>query len=219
MLAFVIKKRKAPPMTTAQLTPVADQTPAVAEIQNELSGAQWVGRFLGTKEISDLEPGFQAAVNNFLAALKQAGVPQPRITSTYRPPERCYLMHWSWRIVERNFDPHNVPPMDGVNIEWVHPTPEESFQAAKDMVDGYGIGELDTPPAPKSQHTARQAIDMFISWSGTIVITNASGAKVEIASMPRDQMNKDLHEVAASYGVIKYKGGYADRPHWSTTGG
>lgn len=205
-------------MTTAQLTLATDQTPAVAEIHNELSGAQWVGRFRGTRKISDLEPGFQASVNNFVAALKQAGAMHTP-TSTYRPPERAYLMHWSWLIWQHRVDPRNVPPMDGVLIEWVHPSLEESCQAAEDMVMGYQIDGLDTPPAPHSQHTARQAIDMVFSWSGTLSIVDANGNTVEITTTPRNEMNARLHQVAASYGVIKYKGGYDDRVHWSTTGG
>jgi hypothetical protein len=205
-------------MTTAQLTPVADQTPAIADIHDELSGAQWVGRFPGTKEISDLEPGFRAAVTKFIAALDQAGATNTP-TSTYRPPKRCYLMHWSWRIVYEHVDPHTIPAMDGVNIEWVHPTPEESLQAAKDMVAGYRIGKLDVAPALGSLHTARQAIDLPISWSETLSIIDADGNTVEITTTPRNEMNAELHRVAASYGVIKFKLGYKDRPHWSTTGG
>jgi hypothetical protein len=205
-------------MTTAQLTPVADQTPAVAEIHNELSGAQWVGRFPGTNEISDLEPTFQEGVKRFITALDQAGA-HHTVNAVYRPPERAYLMCWSWLIWHDHIEPSSIPPMDGVNIEWVHPTPEESYKAAKAMVDGYGTKDLGTHPVLNSRHTARQAIDMVVSWSGTLSIVDASGNTVEITTMPKNEMNAELHRVAASYGVIKYRGGYTDRFHWSTTGG
>jgi hypothetical protein len=205
-------------MTTAQLTPVADQTPAVAEIHNELSGKQWVSRFPGTNEISDLEPTFQEGVKRFIAALKQAGA-EYRPTSTYRPPERAYLMHWSWLIWHKDVDASDVPPMEGVYIEWVHSTPEESYQAAEDMVIAYGTKKLKIPPQTKSQHTKREAIDMVISWSGVLNIVNADGNLVEITTTPRNEMNSELHKVAETYGVIKYRGGYDDPYHWSTTGG
>lgn len=203
-------------MTTAQLTPVADQTPAVAEIHNELSGAQWVSRFPASVSTADLEPNFQAAVDRFIAALRQAGAP-PIISCTYRPPERCYLMHWSWEIAH-GVDPNSVPDMDGVNIEWVHSTQEASVKAANDMVNSYGMQNLRVPPSLNSRHTQRQAIDMSISWQGMLKIVDANSNVVEIATTPRTGMNADLHSVAASYGVIKFVGGNADPPHWSTDG-
>jgi hypothetical protein len=57
----------------ATLTPTTDQTPAVAEINNELSGGQWVARFPGSASIDDLADQFRSSLNDFIAALNQAG--------------------------------------------------------------------------------------------------------------------------------------------------
>ena len=56
--------------TEATLTPTTDQTPAVAETSNELSGYQWVTRFPGSANTSDLTDTFRSAVDNFISALR-----------------------------------------------------------------------------------------------------------------------------------------------------
>ena len=205
-------------MTTSQatLTPSTDQTPAVVEVSNELSGAQWVGRFPGSASTSDLAGSFQSAADNFLAALRQAGA-TVIISATLRPAERAYLMHWSWKIVQGTA-PSSVPAKDGVNIEWAHSSDSASIQAAQDMVNSYGMAGLGVAPSLNSRHTQGNAIDMSISWSRNLSIVNASGATVAITSTPRTGMNTDLHAVGARYGVIKYQGSGTDRPHWSNDG-
>lgn len=203
--------------TTAQLTPTSDLTPAVAEVHNELSGAQWVGRFLGSASTSDLDSAFRSCADSFLGALRNAGA-AITIASTYRPPKRAYLMHWSWKIVNSGTNPADVPAMDGVAIEWDHGSQSASLQAARAMVNGFGIQNLQVPPSLTSRHTEGRAIDMSITWNGTLRITNASGAVVEINTTPRTGMNTALHVVGATYGVRKYIGGASDRPHWSTDG-
>lgn len=205
-------------MTSAQavLTPHTDQTPAVVEVDNELSGAAWVSRFPGSSSINDLSGDFEAAVGSFIAALRVAGA-RVVISATLRPVERAYLMHWSWRIVH-GVNPSSVPAMEGVNIEWVHPRPEASIQAAQDMVNAYGMSRLGVAPALNSRHTEGNAIDMSISWRGNLRITKADGAISVITSEPRSGMNTDLHAIGASYGVIKYQGRGTDRPHWSNDG-
>ncbi len=202
--------------TEATLTPTTDQTPAVAEISNELSGTQWVGRFPGSTSTNDLASAFGLAVDNFIAALRQAGA-TVIISATLRPVKRAYLMHWSWKIVHGT-SPASVPAKEGVNIEWVHPTNDASVQAAQAMVNAYGMASLGIAPSLNSRHTQGSAIDMTISWSGNLSIVNANGATVAITSTPRTGMNTVLHTVGASYGVIKYQGSGTDRPHWSTDG-
>lgn len=140
------------------------------------------------------------------------------ISATYRPLERAYLMHWSWRIVKQNRDPTTIPAMDGVQIEWDHGNNGASVGGAREMVNGYGIQNLNVPPSLTSRHAERRAIDMSISWSGTLSIENASGTVVEITTTPRTGMNARLHEVGRTYGAIKFVGGENDRPHWSTDG-
>ncbi|WP_316665983.1 hypothetical protein [Ralstonia psammae] len=108
--------------------------------------------------------------------------------------------------------------MDGVNIEWVHSTLEASVRAARNMVNAYGMQHLQIPPALATRHTQRKAIDMSISWTGTLLIEDASGETVTIATTPKDGMNAKLKEVGRSYSVIKFVGGATDKPHWSTDG-
>lgn len=202
--------------TQATLTPTTNQTPVVVEIEKELSGAQWVARFPGSTSTTDLTQPFRTAVANFIAALESAGAV---VTNrfTWRPPERAYLMHWSWRIVH-GANPHGVPPMAGVNIEWAHANNNLSVQAARSMVNGYQIQNLQIAPSLATRHTQRKAIDMSIAWTGVLHISNVHGEIVTITSLPRTGMNVNLHAVGAGYGVIKFLGGATDRPHWSTDG-
>lgn len=201
---------------TSRLTPVTNRTPAIAEISSELSGSRWVARFPGSSNLDDLSEPFREAVRNFVSAMTRAGA-SIIISATLRPPERAYLMHWSWKIVHGT-DPDSVPSQAGVNIEWVHATPDASIQAARAMVNGYGLQNLRVAPSLSSRHTQGLAIDMSISWSGNLSISDARGRMVAITSTPRTGMNPNLRTVGASYGVIKYLGGAADRPHWSNDG-
>jgi len=208
--------------TAAQhrLTPATDTTPVIVRIpEKELSGAQWANRFPGSASTNDLVSPFKENVNAFIAALKAAGA-SVRISATYRPKERAYLMHWAHKIGRNGTSSTKAPLMDGVNIEWTHPTDAESVRASLDMVNAYGIGVLsaDTPPALETLHTSRQAIDMSISWNGELSIADVNGETTKITTEPRTGMNAQLKIVGASYGVIKFVGGERDRPHWSMTG-
>ncbi|CAJ0814017.1 hypothetical protein LMG18101_02109 [Ralstonia flaminis] len=203
-------------MTTAQLTPQANQSPAVVSGGNELSGSQWVARFPGSNSTSALTPEFSQSVDRFIEAMRDAGA-TITVSATYRPPQRAYLMHWSWKIAHGT-PPSAVPTMDGVNIEWVHPTLEASVRAARDMVNAYGMQNLQIAAALVSRHTQRKAIDMTIGWSGSLAIRNASDELITISSTPRTGMNATLKQVGQSYGVIKFVGGASDKPHWSTDG-
>jgi len=109
--------------------------------------------------------------------------------------------------------------MAGVDINWVHTNPNgtvnlaASHLAASQMVQGYGIAYA---PALVSRHSEGKAIDMTISWTGDLTITNGSGTAVTINSLPRNGSgNAALHHVGATYAVIKL---HSDPPHWSTDG-
>jgi hypothetical protein len=207
-------------MATAQavLTPTTDTTPAVVEIEaGELSGGQWVARFPGSADVADCREPFKSSLTRFVAALRAAGA-TVTISATFRPVERAYLMHWSWMIVKRDIDPATIPARLGVDIIWAHPTLQASKAAARQMVNGYGINTLGTPPALNSKHTARLAVDMSIFWAGTLNILSNAGQVVAISTTPRSGMNDDLADVGADFGVIKYNGDGVDRPHWSDTG-
>ncbi len=184
----------------------------------ELSGPQWVARFPTSRNTADLTPAFQLAVNRFIAALRAAGA-NIIISATYRPVERAFLMHYSFRIAREGFDPNNVPQQAGIEICWLHrdnngnPNLGDSRAAAEQMVQAYNIVHR---PALVSRHTQRRAIDMTITWAGDLAITDGNGIVVNINSLPRNGANNaDLHAVGASYGVIKLVG---DAPHWSDDG-
>lgn len=204
-------------MTKAKLTPKADQTPAVAKVAKELSGVAWVSRFPGSKSTDTLTPEFKTAVDLFKSAI-EAGGGSVRINNTFRPTQRAYMMHWSYQIETLKISPDKVPAMDGVTIEWVHATDEESIHAARLMLEGFAMKNLKTSPALDSLHALGQAIDMDISWEGDLVILKQDDTSVTIQTKPRTGMNAKLTEVGKSYGVIKFVGGASDRPHWSTTG-
>lgn len=204
-------------MTTATLTPQANQTPAVANTNKELSGAVWTTRFLGSTSTDSLIPEFKICVDMFKAAI-EAGGGHAIIENAFRPAQRAYLMHWCYRIFRHGFDPENVPSFPSVQIEWAHPTLAESVAAAKEMVEQFHMSNLNTTPSLQSLHTQRKAVDIRIWWSQNLVIRTKDGIPVTIDTTPRTGMNSKLKAVGATYGVIKYVGGASDRPHWSTTG-
>lgn len=195
-----------------------DQISAVVNAStDELSGPNWVDLFPTGRDVTSLEPDFREKVTKFLDALKAAGA-HVHINATRRPPERAYLMHWSWMIAKEERKPEDVPSYQDVNIEWRHPILEDSIEAARSMVIAYGLRELFVPPALNSLHIEGQAIDMDIFWSGTLTIKNAEGKPITISSAPKDEMNSELDEIGKSYGVIKFVDGRLDKAHWSTTG-
>jgi hypothetical protein len=205
--------------TSVRPSPAAppEAPPAPPSPQRTLSGGHWVSRFPTSKDVKGLEPTFRAKVERFIRAIKDGGG-AVTVNSTYRPRERAYLMHWSWKIVKRNHPAQNVPPMAGVDIEWWHGDTAKSKQAAQEMVKGYGIGGLPFPPSLTSRHIEGKAIDMHVSWRGSLKIKNADGTERTISSSPRDETNHELIEVGKTYGVIHFMPVHDDRVHWSTDG-
>lgn len=189
----------------------------------EPSGAQWVARFPTSASIDDLAGPFREGAAKFVSALRAAGA-SVSISATLRPPERAYLMRWSWAIVNTGQDPRTIPALAGVDIRWAHEEADGSYDAerstaaAQAMVDGYGIEDLKVAPALNSKHIQGLAIDMTIAWAGDLTINDASSNAVTITSAPKTGMNPDLAAVGASYGVIKFVGRAADKPHWSDNG-
>ena len=176
-----------------------------------LSGAGWVSRFPTSSSTNDLAMAFRTGVNNFVAALRAAHA-TVSISATLRPPERAFLMHFSYRIARENMDPATVPTMAGVDIEWVHRDAKRAVNlaasraAASAMVNGY---QIVFRPALNSNHTRGLAIDMSINHYANKNINNASG----VAVMVRTAAN--LHALGATYGVHKLA---SDPPHWSSDG-
>jgi D-alanyl-D-alanine dipeptidase len=182
-----------------------------------LSGVDWVDQFPTSSRVHDLVEPFRTSVGRFLSALNDAGA-TVAIADTLRPPQRVYLMHWSFCILNGTANPAKIPLMSGVDIQWVHTDPQGNTDpvatkaAAADMVKAYGIVFA---PALSSRHSQGLAIDTTISWQDDVTIKNASGTAVQIASSPRNGLNPELHRVGAGYGVIKL---VTDPPHWSSDG-
>jgi hypothetical protein len=118
-------------------------------------------------------------------------------------------MHYAWLIAHGQIEPGAVPHMNGVDIIWDHPN---AVSAAQQMVHTYGMAFV---AALESNHTRGVAIDMDITWSGTLNVKGADGNTRTIATSPRDNDNKELQAVGRSYGVIKL---ISDPPHWSVDG-
>src|SRR6266403_560989 len=152
-----------------------------------LSGTQWVNQFQTSTSVDTLVQPFRGNVNRFIAALKAGGA-QVSISATLRPPERAYLMHYSYRIANQGLDPQTVPAKAGVDIDWVHRNQNGTVNlaasrlAAQQMVQAYGIAYA---PVLVSRHEEGKAIDMTISWTVNLAIANASGTTVTITTMPR----------------------------------
>ena len=183
-----------------------------------LSGAQWVSQFPTSNSLDDLTEPFRSNAKQFIGALRAAHA-AVTIADTLRRPQRAYLMHYCFAIAKEGLDPASVPPMNGVDIQWVHTNAQgqadlaASKSAAQQMVNGYGIV---FEPALTSRHIEGKAVDMDISWQNNLVIAKADGSIQTITSLPRTGAgNTDLRQVGASYGVIKL---VSDAPHWSSDG-
>lgn len=178
----------------------------------KLSGASWVQLFPPSRSIDDLDSSFRGNMTRFYNALKSAGA-SVYISNTLRPAQRAFLMHWSYRIAKEGYDPRNVPTKSGVDIEWWHGSTSASVAAARDMVNAYGIVYR---PALTSNHIRGLAIDMNISWNGTLYIKDANGKTVSVGSPNSGSSNSTLWSVGRTYGVLKLD---SDPPHWSSNGG
>jgi hypothetical protein len=178
-----------------------------------LSGPEWVAKFPNSISLDDLRQPFKASAIAFLGALHTAGV-SVGVTSTLRPRQRAYLMHYSKAISDGSIAPSAVPASPDVPIQWVHPTQAESVEAARAMVRAYGIRG---PVALNSRHIDGHAIDMDISWPGTPNVQDRSGNLVSLSGRA-DGDNPHLMTVGASYGVVRGSSIPGDPEHWSIDG-
>jgi hypothetical protein len=205
----------------------------------ELSGAAWAKQFPGSTEISKLAQPFQQDVRDFIDAM-HAAQPAPgihvHVVSTLRPPERAYMMHWSWMIAKGEISAEDVPafvPESGqapVNVCWEHTDangvydPSTSITAAQDMATALGVVNLPIAPALNSNHTKGLAIDMTTTWSASSIsivesiFDGGSGQSVPINTTPHNGQNSQLIAVGATYGVIHLQPAAHDPNHWSWNG-
>ena len=207
--ATVKGKAKTTPARGATGKPVAVAHAAPAG--GKLSGASWEAQFPTSRSLDDLVPAFKGKVAKFIAALKAGGA-TVRISATYRPKERAYMMHYCCKIAGGQIAADKVPPMAGVDIDWVHRDAKgdmdvaKSRAAARAMMAAYAIA---FPAALNSRHTQKRAIDMTIGqWVGKTIVDGAGeDTKIDTAA--------ELHALGKTFGVIKL---VKDRPHWSDDG-
>jgi hypothetical protein len=188
------------------------------------SGIYWVtwasGHAQDSDSVDDLEDTFKTDVKAFIKALEDA---QAKVTvvNTLRSEKRAYLFHWCWLIGLGKAKASEATEMTGVDIEWDHGDEEKSKKGAKEMIDHFGLAvppKSSNAPALDSRHIQGKAIDMEITWTGTIKIKKKDGKAGEEVSVEFNadvNNNTKLHEVGASYEVIKLT---TDAPHWSTDG-
>jgi len=185
------------------------------------SGTYWV-TWAGThakdsSSLDDLADPFRTNVKAFIKALKDAGATVD-VENTKRSDKRAYLFHWCWKIGLNKAKPSEATPMTGVDIEWDHGDAEQSKKGGKEMIDGFGLAvppNSTNAPALNSNHISGKAIDMTISWTGTIKVKKKDGTEESIPFMSNVNGNTKLHAVGASYGVKKLT---TDAPHWSIDG-
>ncbi|HET7017501.1 MAG TPA: hypothetical protein VFI65_26500 [Streptosporangiaceae bacterium] len=196
---------------------------------SELSGPSWARRFPDSKSTSDLAPAFGKDVTAFVAAMKRASI-TVRTISTLRPPERAYLMHYSWLVAKRQLSPLKVPTFAGskkhppVGICWVHATAHgasksASISAAGKLAAALGVASMPTAPLLSSVRTLGESIVMSTTWTRSkITIHNASGHATVIRSGPRNGSNAKLIAVGATYGVVHFRPASKARNDWSING-
>ena len=190
--------------------------PATGEGESDrLSGAKWwhahEASYPNSSKLSDLDSSFRSKVEKFIDALEDAGA-QVKVSATRRNAKRAFLMHYSWAVANGQVAPNAVPAEPGVDIIWDHKNLKKSRAAAQEMVDLFHMAFI---ASLTSLHIKGLAIDMDISWSGTIKIEDAKGETIELGTPRTGARNDKLHDVGATYGVIKL---LSDPPHWSSTG-
>jgi len=180
-----------------------------------LSGAAWwhanQGKFPNSTSLDALNPPFRDRAKAFVNALKAAGA-NVSITAALRHPIRAYLMHYSWTVAKGIDSPGAVPPKAGCPIVWDHGNLAASRAGARAMMNLFGMAHI---AALRSRHIDGHAIDMAVSWNGTLPIKDANGKTHAIGAPRNGNTNRALHAVGATYGVHKLA---TDPPHWSIDG-
>ncbi|EDP70848.1 hypothetical protein FBALC1_08813 [Flavobacteriales bacterium ALC-1] len=185
------------------------------------SGIYWVSwaniNAKNSKSLDDLASPFKENVTEFINALKDAGA-SVRINATRRSQKRAYLFHWSWLIALGKIKPSQAALETGVDINWNLGDDSSSVQAAKEIVNGFGLAvppHSNVAPSLHSNHIIGKAIDMDITWTGTVNVAKKDGTKLNVHYTNNARNNPELLLIGESYGVYKLK---TDKPHWSYDG-
>ena len=189
----------------------ATSLPGVAA---NLSGADWwqanQAQFPNSEQVSALDAPFAAKVGNFIAALKAGGA-SVSVSATRRNKVRAYLMNGSWVVAKGLTPAAQIKAEPGCSIVWDHGDDATSRAAAQEMLD---LFDIVFQPSLTSRHILGLAVDMTISWAGTIKVKNGAGKDVPLPP-PANASNPALLAIGASHGVLKLA---SDPPHWSDNG-
>jgi LysM repeat protein len=220
---------------TTQTRPTAEKyvEKVVKGGKAEKSGVSWVAKFPASTDIAMLESEFGKDLKAFIAALEEGGI-TVQISTTYRPPQRSYLMYWCQKISDGKISAEKVKPfvpeVEGdapVNIDWTHvdangkPDLEVAKKAAEEMRGAFGIGTRPVGKPYKSNHNFKKAkaVDMqFIPhWGVGKSVKDKTGNLIEIKE------RQDLFAVGKSYGITHWdlrpnKNAIKDDVHWSREG-
>jgi hypothetical protein len=141
-----------------------------------LSGKSWVTwadtHAKNSTSVDDLAAPFKTNAKAFIAALEAAGA-KVKISTTKRSDKRAYLFHWAWKIGLGKCKASEATAKAGVEIEWDHGDEAKSKAAAKEMITGFGLAvppKSTVAPSLTSNHIAGNAIDMDITWTGTLKV-------------------------------------------------
>jgi len=185
------------------------------------SGSFWVtwanAHAKNSSNLEDLKSPFKDNVKSFKQALETAGA-KVNVKATKRSDKRAYLFHWAWKIGLGKSKASEATKMIGVDIQWDHGDEAASKKSAREMIDGFGLAippASTNAPALASKHISGSALDMDIIWTGTMKVKKKDGSEVSVIFMSDVNKSFALHQVGASYGVIKLK---TDAPHWSGDG-
>ncbi len=170
------------------------------------SGPLWCKRFAVSRSLAALAEPFRSNAIAFVEALRFAGG-IVTIGTTRVPPERAYLMHWSWRIAAGKTEPASVPAMPGVEIDWTHGgNAEAAHTAAILMKHEYA---MTSAPALRTRHTEGRAFDMTIHLGWALLVMDRKNVSWPVACQ------SDIKLIGTRYGVTKRIG---DPQHWSDDG-
>lgn len=181
-----------------------------------LSGTRWwranQARYPNSRRLDDLEGDFGGKVTRFVNAIKEGGA-NVSVGSTLRNKIRAHLMHYSWRVANKDIAPDRVPQIAGLNIQWDHGNLDASRKAARQMVRLFNMAYI---ASTTSNHISGQAIDMTITWKGTLAVKVPGREQAEIVTGPRNgKKNRQLHRLGREFGIKKL---LKDAPHWSHNG-
>lgn len=217
-----------PSLTIAQWTKIS----ATDDFQDSGPGNPALLKYPEIKDEEKLCKAFGEKWGAFAKALKDAGA-DVKVNSTLRSLQRAYMMHYATLLAVGAVKPWEVPDQitntlgstGEMGVEWTHTDDDgrvdlkQSQHAANQMKL---LFEIAFPPALTSNHTAGNALDVSIRWSGTLTIKDKAGKEHKIDTTPRHggqrgepAGNAKLRTVAESYGVHKL---LTDAPHWSVDG-